>query len=186
MAGKKGKKAGKKREIDLCRVLYRAAHGKAIFAVYFLVWHTAKHLCCVLSDLAHGKVIFAVFLAILHTAKVSRQNAADILLRAGKVGGRRGVCAGRAPLPCVRWGHTAKPRRYDGAVSRTPSGHVAQPLPCRRPLPCVLAEVHRVHLFAVFFFEPLPWLVICRVLFLYVAVFYIFAVFFIRGTRQIL
>ncbi|KAK1694260.1 hypothetical protein QYE76_010957 [Lolium multiflorum] len=32
----------KKRETDLCRVLYRITHGKAIFVVFFLIWHTAK------------------------------------------------------------------------------------------------------------------------------------------------
>jgi hypothetical protein len=67
--------AGKKRETDLCRVLF---------------------------VLAHGKDPFAVFLPLLNTAKVSRQNTADVLLRAGKVGGRGGVCAGEGSLPCVR------------------------------------------------------------------------------------
>jgi hypothetical protein len=41
-AGKKREMAGKMRETDLCRVLYRITHGKAIFAVFFLFWHTAK------------------------------------------------------------------------------------------------------------------------------------------------
>jgi hypothetical protein len=63
--GKKREMTGKKREMDLCRVLFKMAHGNAIFVV---------------------------FLALLHTAKVSRQNDADMLLRVGKVGGR-GWCA---------------------------------------------------------------------------------------------
>jgi hypothetical protein len=41
-AGKKRDMAGKKREMDLCRVLFIIAHGKALFAVFFLKWHMAK------------------------------------------------------------------------------------------------------------------------------------------------
>jgi hypothetical protein len=41
-----------------------------------------SHLCRVLFKMARGKAIFAVFLDILHTSKVSRQNSADMLLRA--------------------------------------------------------------------------------------------------------
>jgi hypothetical protein len=128
-----------------------------------------SRLCCVLFDLAHGKAIFAVFLAIVHTAKVSRQNAADIVLRAGKFGGRGELCAGQGPLPCVRWGHTAKPRRYDGAVPRTPSGTWrslcrAADL-CRvswakfavfTSLPCSFSDLYRGWFFAVFFLCMLP------------------------------
>jgi hypothetical protein len=42
MAEKKREMAGKNREVDLCRVPFTITHGKAIFTVFFLMWHTAN------------------------------------------------------------------------------------------------------------------------------------------------
>jgi hypothetical protein len=61
-----------------------------------------------------------------------------------------GAYAGEGPLT-----------RYEGAVLRTRSRHVARPLPWPRPLPCASYKVHRVPLFVVFFFKPLPCLFFC-------------------------
>jgi hypothetical protein len=69
MAEKKREMAGKKREVDLCRVPFTITHGKAVFAVLLLFWHTAKpflpcsfgsgtrqkHLCRVPCSFAHGE-----------------------------------------------------------------------------------------------------------------------------------
>jgi hypothetical protein len=131
-------KTGKKREMDLCRVLFQFTHGNNTFTVFQAKEHTAKlSLLC-----SKPKCTRRRFHAkMLPTCSYTRE------ILAGE-----GACAGEGTFAVCPLGHTAKPCRYCSAVLRGRQSHVSRPLPWPGPLPCASFGVRRVPSFAVFFF----------------------------------